>query len=74
MKEILKSMTLKILEDLADIGVSSLQLTKRRGDFFSSDNLDMRMDKMPLSESVVNEYHTRAESSLEYGELRNYKK
>ena len=64
---------------LADIGVSSLQLDQKdRGFSYSSDNLDMRMDKeAPLSaENVVNEYSTQELENilLEYGELRNYKK
>jgi len=64
---------------LADIGVSSLQLDqKERGFSFSSENLDMRMDKdAPLSAAtVINEYSNKELQRilLEYGELRNYKK
>lgn len=64
---------------LADIGVSSLQLDqKERGFSFSSDTLDMRMDKdAPLSAyNVVNEYSQRdlERIFLEYGELTNFKK
>lgn len=64
---------------LADIGVSSLQLDqKERGFSFSSDTLDMRMDKdAPLSAyNVVNEYSQRdlERIFLEYGELGNFKK
>ncbi|MFA7354271.1 MAG: 16S rRNA (cytosine(1402)-N(4))-methyltransferase RsmH [Sulfurimonadaceae bacterium] len=79
-KEIVKEYDIKKIRGvLADIGVSSLQLDqKERGFSFSSDNLDMRMDKdAPLSaESVVNEYslHELERIFLEYGELRNYKK
>lgn len=79
-KEILQEYDIKDIRGiLADIGVSSLQLDqKERGFSFSSDNLDMRMDKdAPLSaEVVVNDY---SQQELErvlfnYGELRNYKK
>lgn len=64
---------------LADIGVSSLQLDQKdRGFSYTSDNLDMRMDKdAPLHASdVVNTYSTQELEHilLEYGELRNYKK
>lgn len=64
---------------LADIGVSSLQLDqKERGFSFSSDTLDMRMDKdAPFSAyNVVNEYSQRDLEMifLEYGELTNFKK
>jgi len=64
---------------LADIGVSSLQLDKKeRGFSFSSDTLDMRMDKdASLSAyNVVNEYSQRdlERIFLEYGELTNFKK
>lgn len=64
---------------LADIGVSSLQLDqKERGFSFSSDTLDMRMDKNALlsASNVVNEYsqHELERVLLEYGELTNYKK
>lgn len=80
MKEILKEYDIKDIRGiLADIGVSSLQLDqKERGFSFSSDNLDMRMDKdAPLSaQSVINEYSLQELERilLEYGELRNYKK
>ncbi len=79
-KDILKEHDVKNIRGiLADIGVSSLQLDqKERGFSFSSDNLDMRMDKdAPLSaQSVVNEYSLQELERvlLEYGELRNYKK
>lgn len=64
---------------LADIGVSSLQLDqKERGFSFSSDTLDMRMDKdAPLdAKKVVNEYSLQdlEKIFLTYGELKNYKK
>ncbi|MDD2653451.1 MAG: 16S rRNA (cytosine(1402)-N(4))-methyltransferase RsmH [Sulfurimonas sp.] len=64
---------------LADIGVSSLQLDqKERGFSFSSETLDMRMDKdAPLSAyDVVNNYSQRELEKifLEYGELTNFKK
>lgn len=64
---------------LADIGVSSLQLDqKERGFSFSSDTLDMRMDKdAPLdAKKVVNEYSLQELEKilLTYGELKNYKK
>lgn len=79
-KEILKEYDIKDIRGiLADIGVSSLQLDqKERGFSFSSDNLDMRMDKeSPLcAQNVVNDY-SQSELErilLEYGELRNYKK
>ena len=79
-KDILKEYDIKEIKGvLADIGVSSLQLDqKERGFSFSSDNLDMRMDKdAPLSAAtVVNEYSLGEIEKilLEYGELRNYKK
>lgn len=64
---------------LADIGVSSLQLDqKERGFSFTSETLDMRMDKGALlsAAKVVNEYSQQELERilLEYGELRNYKK
>lgn len=79
-KDILKEHDIKNIRGiLADIGVSSLQLDQKdRGFSFSSDNLDMRMDKDALlcAQSVVNEYslHELERVLLEYGELRNYKK
>lgn len=64
---------------LADIGVSSLQLDqKERGFSFSSENLDMRMDRDAhlSAATVINEYSEQdlQRVLLEYGELRNYKK
>ncbi|PNV84394.1 MAG: 16S rRNA (cytosine(1402)-N(4))-methyltransferase [Sulfurimonas sp.] len=64
---------------LADIGVSSLQLDqKERGFSFSSENLDMRMDRDAIlsAATVINEYSEQdlQRVLLEYGELRNYKK
>lgn len=79
-KEIIKEYDSREIKGiLADIGVSSLQLDQKdRGFSFSSDSLDMRMDKdSSLSaETVVNEYSIeRLEKIfLAYGELRNYKK
>lgn len=79
-KDILKEHNIKDIRGiLADIGVSSLQLDQKdRGFSFSSDNLDMRMDKDALlnASTVINEYslHELEKIFLEYGELRNYKK
>jgi 16S rRNA (cytosine1402-N4)-methyltransferase len=79
-KDILKEHDIKDIKGiLADIGVSSLQLDQKdRGFSFSSDNLDMRMDKDASLDAatVVNEYSLQKLEKifLEYGELRNYKK
>ncbi|MDD5373871.1 MAG: 16S rRNA (cytosine(1402)-N(4))-methyltransferase RsmH [Sulfurimonas sp.] len=79
-KDILKEGDIREIKGiLADIGVSSLQLDQKdRGFSFSSDNLDMRMDKEAAisAATVVNEYSTQELERilLEYGELRNYKK
>ena len=64
---------------LADIGVSSLQLDDAsRGFGFTSDKLDMRMDKsQELSAyEVVNRYDKRSLEKIfhQYGEVREYKK
>lgn len=64
---------------LADIGVSSLQLDKEdRGFQFSSDRLDMRMDKSAnlTAYDVVNYYSLEELEKIfkEYGEIREYKK
>jgi len=79
-KEILKEIDISEIRGvLADIGVSSLQLDQMdRGFSFSSDVLDMRMDKnAPLSAmNVVNEYSVNEIAHIlkEYGELSNAKK
>jgi 16S rRNA (cytosine1402-N4)-methyltransferase len=79
-KEILQENDIKEIKAvLADIGVSSLQLDQKdRGFSFTSETLDMRMNKeASLSAArVVNEYSQQELERilLEYGELRNYKK
>jgi 16S rRNA (cytosine1402-N4)-methyltransferase len=64
---------------LADIGVSSLQLDDLdRGFGFSSDTLDMRMDKTnPLTaHEVVNNYSKQELEDIlrDFGEVRDFKK
>ena len=79
-KDILKEHDVREIKGiLADIGVSSLQLDEKdRGFSFSSDNLDMRMDKESAlsAADVVNTYAPQdlERILLEYAELRNYKK
>ena len=64
---------------LADIGVSSLQLDDPgRGFGFTSDVLDMRMDRsQPLTAYEVVNHYAKADLERifrEYGEVREYKK
>jgi len=79
-KEILQENDIKEIKAvLADIGVSSLQLDqKERGFSFTSETLDMRMNKEASlsAATVINEYSQQELERilLEYGELRNYKK